>query len=102
MPEPQAPLLLILLATCVGLLAVTLLLVFRMSRKLSRIESSLAQGVRHPESAGQAPGAAETAAGGAFEEFLQEDPARRDLPKGEQFSAYRSWRQRKGMNWSNS
>ncbi|NQX01878.1 hypothetical protein HQ447_14575 [bacterium] len=100
MPETQAPTLVILLALCAGLLVVTLFLIVRMSRKLSRIESFLTD--RQPESTVAAPGAAETLTGGAFEEFLTEDPARRDLPKAQQASAYRAWRQQKGMNWSNS
>lgn len=38
--------------------------------------------------------------GGAFEGFLDEEPGRRALPKGEQFAAYRKWRQEKGLNWT--
>jgi hypothetical protein len=34
-----------------------------------------------------------------FEAFLAEDPARRQLPKKEQFAAFRRWREEKGMNW---
>ena len=40
-----------------------------------------------------------TSAGGAFEMFLAEEPARRKLPKREQFADYRKWRQEKGLNW---
>lgn len=39
---------------------------------------------------------------GAFEEFLAEDPARREMPKSERFAAYRKWRKDKGLNWSQS
>ena len=35
-----------------------------------------------------------------FEEFLNEDPERRKLPKKQQFTAYRAWRTEKGLNWS--
>ena len=35
-----------------------------------------------------------------FEEFLNEDPSRRDLPKKEQFAGFRKWRDEKGLNWS--
>jgi hypothetical protein len=49
-----------------------------------------------------ASSAGETSPGGAFEVFLGEDPSRREMAKGEQFSAYRRWRQEKGLNWSNS
>jgi hypothetical protein len=34
-----------------------------------------------------------------FAEFLEEDPSRRDLPKKEQFSEFRRWRDEKGLNW---
>jgi hypothetical protein len=34
-----------------------------------------------------------------FAEFLAEDPSRRDLPKKEQFAAFRRWREEKGLNW---
>lgn len=36
---------------------------------------------------------------GAFEAFLAEDPARRELPKKDQFAAFRRWRAEKGLNW---
>jgi hypothetical protein len=42
---------------------------------------------------------ATAAASGAFETFLDEDPARRNLPKNEQFAAFRRWRVEKGLNW---
>lgn len=34
-----------------------------------------------------------------FAEFLAENPARRELPKKEQFAAFRRWREEKGLNW---
>jgi hypothetical protein len=102
MPEAEAPTLLILLSACAGLLVLVLLLVVRISWRLSRIEKLAGQSPARAESADQAPSKAETSPGGAFEAFLAEDPNRRDLPKGEQFSAYRQWRHDKGMNWSNS
>lgn len=34
-----------------------------------------------------------------FALFLEEDPARRELPKKEQFAAFRKWREEKGLNW---
>jgi hypothetical protein len=102
MPETAAPILVILLATCAGLLVLVLLLVLRISSRLSRIEKLVGQPSSQRESTEPAPSKAETSPGGAFEAFLAEDPSRRDLPKGEQFSAYRQWRHDKGMNWSNS
>jgi hypothetical protein len=34
-----------------------------------------------------------------FAQFLAEDPERAQLPKKEQFAAFRHWREEKGMNW---
>jgi hypothetical protein len=34
-----------------------------------------------------------------FEVFLEEDAARRELPKKEQFAAFRAWREERGLNW---
>ncbi len=99
MPE-VAPILIILLSACVIMLVLVLLLVMRISSRLSRLEKFGGQSSAQAEPAGQAPSKGETSAGGAFEAFLAEDPSRRDLPKGEQFSAYRRWRQDNGMNWS--
>ena len=31
--------------------------------------------------------------------FLSEDSQRRQLPKREQFAAFRAWRKEKGLNW---
>lgn len=102
MPESEAPTLVILLSSCGGLLVLVLFMTFRLSRRLSRIEGLLGQSANRHESSGSAPSEAETSSGGAFEAFLSEDPARREMAKGEQFSAYRRWRQEKGLNWSNS
>ena len=100
MPVTEAPTLLILLAVCAGLLVLVLLLVLRISCRLSRMEKLAGQASSRGDSAEPAPSKAETSPGGAFEAFLAEYPSRRDLPKGEQFSAYRQWRQDRGMNWS--
>jgi len=97
-PETESPLLLNLLFTALGLLVLLIFVSWNISRRLARIERRLApwQASSDPTP----PSAAETSAGGAFEAFLSEDPARRNLPKGEQFAAYRKWRQEKGLNWS--
>ena len=92
----------ILISSCAGLLLLVLLLIFQISGRLLRIERLLSEGSSQGESTESAPSAAETSAGGAFEAFLSEDPGRRQLTKGEQFSAYRRWRQENGLNWSNS
>lgn len=102
MPEAAAPSLIILLSICAGLLVLVLLLVLRISWRLSRMEKLGHQSPSREESAEQPPSQAETSPGGAFEAFLAEDPSRRELPKGEQFKTFRQWRHDKGMNWSNS
>ena len=100
MPEAAAPSLIILLSICVGLLVLVLLLVLRISWRLSRVEKLGHSAPARVESGEQPPTQAETSPGGAFEAFLAEDSSRRELPKGEQFSAFRQWRHDKGMNWS--
>lgn len=37
---------------------------------------------------------------GHFETWVMEDPARREMPKKEQFAAYRQWRAEQGLTWS--
>jgi hypothetical protein len=102
MPEADSPMILILLSTNVGLLLLLAVIGWRISRRLARIERRLAGEPARGDSESAGPSALETSAGGAFETFLSEDPSRRNLPKGEQFAAYRKWRQEKGLNWSNS
>lgn len=78
-------------------------LVIGISRRLRRIEHWLVeQENRRQSEASEAPAPEKPVAGGAFDEFLKEDPARLRLSKSEQFSEYRKWRQEKGLNWSNS
>lgn len=102
MPETEISMIAILLACCAGLLVLTLVLFSQISRRLARIEVLVGQGRSRQETGETVPSAAERSPGGAFEAFLNEDPARRDLTKAEQFSAYRQWRHENGMNWSNS
>ena len=102
MAELEANSVLILLVACVALLVFALLVLFRISAWVHRIESLLDQPSGRVETAESGPSMAETSPGGAFETFLSEDPQRRKLTKAEQFAAYRQWRQEKGMNWSNS
>jgi hypothetical protein len=102
MPESEGPSFIVLLSSCGGLWMVTLFLVWRVLARLKRMERQLDHLSKRGEPTQPAPSQAETSPGGAFEAFLAEDPERRNLPKGEQFSAYRQWRQEKGMNWSNS
>jgi hypothetical protein len=102
MAENDLSMVVILLAFCAGFLLLLLILAFRISSRLSRLESLARQQPGRQDSIESGPTAAEKSPGGAFEIFLNEDPERRDLPKAEQFSAFRRWRQEKGMNWSNS
>jgi hypothetical protein len=99
---PEAQLLIPLISTCIGLLVMVLLFIWRIQARLARIEEMILRGSGPDTSLDLGPSAAETSSGGAFESFLNEDPARRALAKSEQFAAYREWRQRKGLNWSNS
>lgn len=100
MPEPVAPMVVILLSCAVGLLVLLLALVMGILRRLLRIERRLTAGLGRWEAAESAPALEESSAGGAFETFLNEDAARRALSKGEQSAAFRRWRQAKGLNWS--
>ena len=102
MSEPVAPLILIPLLSAVVLLVLLIAMVFAIFRKLARIEVFLKKGGERGEPPALAPSSAETSPGGAFETFLNEDSTRRKMPKGEQFAAYREWRKKNGMNWSNS
>lgn len=102
MPEPETNPTVILLYICIGLLVLAVVLIFRVSRKLSRLEGQISKKVDRSEASEHGPSLAETSPGGAFEAFLAEDPARLQLTKAEQFAAYRQWRHEKGMNWSNS
>ena len=102
MPETGLSMVVTLLALCAGLLLLLLFLVFRISSRLSRLENLARQQSGRHEPVEPELTAAENSPGGAFEAFLNEDPERRNLPKSEQFGAFRRWRQEKGMNWSNS
>ena len=102
MPENDSQTILILLYAAVALLVLLVLLAIGIRGRLARLERSLLEGPGRAAASGETPSVAETSPGGAFETFLSEDPARRNLPKGEQFAEYRKWRQENGMNWSNS
>jgi len=102
MPESQeSQTLLILVCACAGLLVILIFMLLRIGSRLSNIEGRLASR-KTPETPEAAPSVAETSPGGAFESFLEEDPGRREMPKKEQFAAYRQWRQERGLNWSAS
>lgn len=102
MPESVSTVV-ILLSACVGMLFLLVLVALRIGGRLVRIERVLMR--QKDEDGGlrdSLPPLPEAEAGGAFDEFLREDPARRRMVKSEQFAAYRQWRQDRGMNWTNS
>ena len=90
----------ILLAVSVGLLLLLLLVVTRIGRGVQRVERLLGRTRGGGEALVTAPGSKKSRHDGEFETFLAEDPARGQLTKSEQFSAYRRWRREKGLNWS--
>ncbi len=102
MPDTNSQIVVILLISLLGLMVLTAFLLFKVLRRLRHIEQSLAKSISNQETRDLTPSPIETAAGGAFESFLKEDPSRRNLSKGEQFAAYRQWRQECGLNWSKS
>jgi hypothetical protein len=88
-----------LLAVGVLFLFMLLLAVVRAGGCLQRIQRALeARETTHPVTAAEPTPKPATDVG--FKKFLAEDPARRKLPKREQFEAYRKWRRAKGLNWS--
>lgn len=100
MPETGDSSVVTLLYVCIGLLVLVLLGQLRLGARLKRLEKGGQKPANAAAQKENEPSAAESAPGGAFEAFLGEDPARRELPKSEQFAAYRQWRQEKGLNWS--
>lgn len=102
MPESDSQTFLVLLYVVVGMLVLLLVSAFGIRRRLSRIERRLSEMHARREDSMDGPSPAEISGGGAFEMFLSEDAARKDLPKSEQFAEYRKWRQKQGLNWSNS
>lgn len=94
--------LMIFLSLILLLLGIQVIVGLRISGRIKQLGKRLDTFSQNSSLHENEPSHAETSAGGAFEAFLGEDSARRALPKAEQFSAYRKWRQEKGMNWSNS
>lgn len=102
MPEFTSSTIVILLSSLLGILILIFIALLGISRTLAGMARRQAEPQSREELPAGAPTSAETSAGGAFETFLREDPSRRKLPKGEQFAAYRKWRQENGLNWTNS
>lgn len=92
----------ILSYVCLALLLAIFFLVLRINSKLSGVSNKVNNHSRSSSSSGDSEESdhnVEVAPGTPFEEFLNEDPARRSLSKKEQFAAYRDWRSLKGLNW---
>lgn len=102
MPE-LPPSLIAILGALAGLQLITLLVLFRLSGRVTRL---LRQGGGET-TPGPTAGAAEFEEQKArnadqkhwFAEFLAEDESRKQLPKKEQFEAFRRWRKERGLNW---
>ncbi len=91
---------LILIISAVLLLIFLVAVSFRVLKRLKRMEAILAGGVGGREKMDADESPQESGAGGTFEAFLNEDPARLEMSKSERFAAYRRWRQENGLNWS--
>ncbi len=100
MQEPPYPAIIILFSTSVGLLALAVFLLLKISRSLARIQRHLAATPASQPGVPEESGVDDPAPGGAFETFLDEDPERRSMARKDQFAAYRNWRRAKGLNWS--
>lgn len=102
MPDSVQTTVIVLLGICLGLGLLSVALILQISSRLAALERRMGSPATVTGATEEAPTVAETSAGGAFELFLSEDPSRRELSKGEQFTAYRKWRHEKGMNWAAS
>ena len=103
-PEVEIPLnLWILLGTILFFVLIIWIGQLRLNGRMKRIELQFSKeggkGSRE-EQAEEERNANEKEQYLIFQEFLDEDPQRKDLPKKEQFAAFRKWRSEKGLNWS--
>lgn len=90
------------LGVIVGLQAIMLLQLAKLSGRVRRM--SAPKPAAAPPAEQQDGALEETKARNAeqkqwFAMFLEEDPSRRELPKKEQFEAFRRWRNERGLNW---
>jgi hypothetical protein len=103
--SPEESTQLILLAGVFGVLVVILVVLGSMSRSLLRMErrmgqQEVAKPVTNPAPVtGPGTSPKKISQRADFLSFLSEDPLRRNLPKREQFAAYRKWRKEKGLSW---
>ena len=102
-PEVEIPLnLWILLGTILFFVLVIWIGQLRLNGRMKRIEerfSKVGGKGNREEQAEEERNANEKEQYLLFQEFLDEDPQRKDLPKKEQFAAFRKWRSEKGLNW---
>lgn len=101
--EPYFPFSIVILAyVATGALILILLMLLRMSSQLGALSIRLTKSSRSSKltDAEAMPNISEAEPGTPFDEFLNEDPERRNLAKKEQFKAYRKWRADKGLNWA--
>ncbi len=98
--EPT-PSLWIALGAIIGLQIVLFLQIARLSGRVKRM--ALPSPAAAPASSQDAELAEQKARNAEqkqwFAVFLEEDPSRRELPKKEQFEAFRHWRSERGLNW---
>jgi len=79
---------------------VLLVLVLQLAGRLRRLQAWLVEKLSPPAPAGVRERSSERRARKRlFEQYLDEDPNRRYLPKKEQFSGFRRWRSEQGLNW---
>lgn len=109
---PEFPLsITILCYVAVALLCAIFLMMFRINGQIALLSHRLrknsgsrpterATAASSEESSDSEAPSVEVGPGTPFEEFLNEDPKHRTLPKKEQFKEYRKWRADKGLNWS--
>jgi hypothetical protein len=97
---------LILLAGVFGVMVVIMIMVGSISRTLLRMERRMSQQEATKPMTSPSPvvgmATKKIAHRADFISFLSEDAQRRNLPKREQFAAYRSWRKEKGLSWPQS
>ena len=88
----------ITLGTILLLLLLQFAAILRLGRRTKRLEQRLAP-ARTAKPSLKEQKAATREQKQWFEAYLDEEPARRQLPKKEQFAGYRRWRAERGLNW---
>lgn len=82
----------------IGLLAMVLLFLLSILFKVTRLERLLAS--RPPAAATVSKPEPEEHSESMFDQFIAEDPERRNLSKKEMFEAFREWKKLRGLTWS--